>query len=273
MNLGLWQQLPPQVRRQLGNPEMVVAGVVDNPAEEEGEEEEWDDHSTRRDYPTACAALAIMLGRAAGIQPGERILDVGFGRGDQLFLWRDTFKARWVCGVNASTAEVDFCRSRLAQERRAHSPTARDHRISVVAGSATALRPALQVLQDEDGVPLASHDSSSTSIFDRALALDCAYHFAPSREAFFREAFSVLKPGARLALTDVIAAFDTSTLTTARTFSLRLLCRLTGLPFANIRDGHVGAYRAALAEAGSVLWSCAIFSFIFLVESGTVVFG
>ena len=245
MNLGLWQQLAPEVRLQLGDGQPVGAGVVGSDWKEEQKSEV--DHSTQRDYPTACAALATMLGRAAGIQPGERILDVGFGRGDQLFLWRDVFKAQWVCGVNASMAEVEFCRNRLVRERKAHSSPNRD-RISVVAGSATALRPALEVLQDEDGAPLAS----SGGFFDRVLALDCAYHFAPSREAFFQDAFSVLKPGGRLALTDIIAAFDTSTLTTTRSLLLRLLCRLTGLPFANICNGHVGAYKEALTRAGFV---------------------
>src|SRR4051794_39046139 len=42
------------------------------------------------DHDEACTALAERLGEAAGISAGDRVLDVGFGFGEQDFLWART---------------------------------------------------------------------------------------------------------------------------------------------------------------------------------------
>jgi SAM-dependent methyltransferase len=127
------------------------------------------------DYASACEALARAVGQAAAIQPGERVLSVACGAGDELLLWTQAFGAAAVLGVEAAPA--------LAQAAQRLAGTAQ-----VRVGSATAL----------DALSLA--DGS----FDRVLCVDAAYHFHP-RAAFLRQAWRLLRPGGRLACTDLVA--------------------------------------------------------------------
>lgn len=51
------------------------------------------------DYASACEALGVMVGTAAGLQAHWRVLSVGVGDGAELDLWR----SRWGCGELHST--------------------------------------------------------------------------------------------------------------------------------------------------------------------------
>src|SRR5262249_44344459 len=46
---------------------------------------------TARRYPDACVAMAELLGTRAGMKPGNRVLDVGFGFAEQDFVFLDRF--------------------------------------------------------------------------------------------------------------------------------------------------------------------------------------
>ena len=128
-----------------------------------------------KDYPAACEALAMKLAEEAQLRPGLSVLDVGFGYGDQLLLWKNCFAVGHMTGVEADAAGLANARRKLA-----------------------AFNDVTFQMNDDGAATV--HGS-----FDRVLALDCAYHFAP-RSAFFKQASHALKEGGMLALTDIVLA-------------------------------------------------------------------
>ena len=134
----------------------------------------WKDART---YPDACTAMVELLGTRAGLQPSDRVLDVGVGFAEQDFVLLDRFKVSHITGIDITPVHVDKGRERVAKRGL-------DKQIDVRLGSAT----------DMD-FPDAS--------FEKVLALECAFHF-DTRDQFMREALRVLKPGGSIALTDML---------------------------------------------------------------------
>ncbi len=164
-----------------------------------------------QDYPSACRALAIRLGEAAQLQRGCSVLDVGFGYGDQLLLWKERFGAGSITGI-----EIDAEGIAEAHRKLAAFTDVSLHRSN---GNSSPLKER----------------------YDRVLALDCAYHFAP-RSAFFTHAFQTLRPGGLLALTDIVIADGVSSAQHAR------LAKVCGIPPENPLTQT--AYRQALIDLG-----------------------
>jgi erythromycin 3''-O-methyltransferase len=119
----------------------------------------------------ACQAMAQLVGETAQFSPQDRILDVGFGFGDQDLFWMQHFSPQSIVGLNIIPAQVEVARKRVAQCQ------AQD-RIRLQLGSATEM-------------PFAD------SNFDKVVALESAFHFI-TRDKFFHEAERVLRPGGRL---------------------------------------------------------------------------
>ena len=68
-----------------------------------------------KNYAQACENMCMLVGEHANLAPKDKLLDVGFGRGDQIGVWRKAFSVKSICGINLSFAEVAFARSQLSK--------------------------------------------------------------------------------------------------------------------------------------------------------------
>lgn len=164
-----------------------------------------------QDYPAACEALAVRLAEQVQLGSGHSVLDVGFGYGDQLLVWKQRFNVGRINGIEVDATGITEARSKLAAF---------------------------------DDVTLSFGNSNTvlnTERFDRVLALDCAYHFMP-RSAFFALAHGALKAGGVLGLTDIVLADGENPLHHAR------LAKACGIPPENLLTEQ--RYTQALVELG-----------------------
>ncbi len=125
----------------------------------------------------ACEALTDLVVRAAGIGPGDRVLEVGCGYGGGTIYYTRRYEP-------ASVIAIDITEVRLQRARELVAQNGLADRVRVRFGDATAM------------------DFAEGS-FTKILAVECAFHFNTRRD-FFREASRVLTPGGMLALTDYV---------------------------------------------------------------------
>lgn len=125
----------------------------------------------------ACRELVRQLASFGNLQPDDRILDVGFGFGQQDVLLADEFGCEDITGINITPYHVKKGRNLLKENSV-------DDRVSLHIGDAVQL-------------------PYSDDHFDTVFALESAFHFRTRRD-FLKEARRVLKPGGKLLVADII---------------------------------------------------------------------
>ena len=128
----------------------------------------WTDETT--DQKTACERLMEELLDTFPTHEGT-LLDAGCGLGATTRYLCRYYQPSSIVGINISAKQLQSCRERVPGCR----------------------------FEEMDAARLTFDDAT----FDRIICVEAAFHFN-TRERFLKEAYRVMKPGARIALSDIL---------------------------------------------------------------------
>lgn len=170
-------------------------------------------------YPDACRAMAMLLGEAAELHRTDIVLDAGCGFAEQDMFFVEEFDVGRIVGIDITPQHIDVGQRRVRE-------SGLSDRIELARGSAI-----------QTGYP--------DAYFDKVVALESAFHF-DTRQAFFAEAFRVLRSGGRLALADMLPGVGQRSDGLLRRLARKRAC----VPDANMYDRI--SYARRLEAAGFV---------------------
>lgn len=188
---------------------------------------DWGEATT---YPRACVALADQLGQRMALGPDTRLIDVGFGCGDQLLHWIHRYGVRDIAGLNLSHSQTALAQQRLTEQGQAATAS------KLSSGNVSDLLPWARRM----ALPRPN----------ALIALDCAYHF-DTRQQFLTDAATLLPTGGLLGMTDLLLARNRYAL--HERAALAAMSRLSHLPRANLVTAET--YREQWQRAGFVIES------------------
>lgn len=184
------------------------------------------------DYSMACEALAHQLAIKVNLCEESRVLDAGFGCGDQLLLWLGKYRVEFLCGVNYSVSQT-----KLAKQRLVDSGSTNINLDCFIQGDVSDLL----------GPALWGEILIKDYLINTVLALDCAYHF-PSRKQFLADSYKLLSTSevGRIGLTDIVLADEV--LSWGKKVILHSMLYLSRIPKSNIVT--LSEYSNQLLQAG-----------------------
>ena len=206
------------------------------------------------DYSMACEGLARQLATAVNLNQDSRILDVGFGCGDQLLLWLKDYNIQFLCGINYSVSQTVLAKQRLKQFELSQFELSQ----SQANTDGASLSSSDNIFQG-DVADLKNGLAVACKNINTILALDCAYHF-PSRKNFFDDSFQILKSSATanqdnngikasaacIGLTDIVLA--NAPLSWGKRMLLNIMLSASRIPQDNIVT--LAKYKDQLKQAG-----------------------
>lgn len=184
------------------------------------------DWSAAQTYPEACRHLAFRLGQAAKLGPQTRLLDLGFGCGDQISLWTQAFGVEHIQGLNLSRSQTTWAREKLQAQGLGNIASCL-HQGNVDGPWPMTVQP------------------------NTILALDCVYHF-PSRRRFLQQAARRLPAGGLLAWTDLIC--EAKALQGPRRAVLQGIGAASHIPASNLQSADQVAEDITAAGLQKMHW-------------------
>ncbi len=178
-------------------------------------------------YPQACHQLAREVAHMAKLNSTHKLLDTGFGCGDQLAVWLEEFKVSKLVGINLSVSQTLHAQEKIAA-LNLHENITCD-------------------LQTGDSC-LPSNWQGLDKNFDRIIALDCIYHFA-DKPGYFSLCKQHLADSGALVVSDLL--LQSGQLTLWQQGVLKTICYFSHIPLQNLKT--LEKYQTELTSMGLVI--------------------